>query len=85
MTVEEKKPYRTSLLENARVRWLPDTPPRVRTSRTETIARARILVRIQLEFELLVEFVSELLFELIAIEKVEKLERVDVKTHFFVI
>ena len=48
-----------------RVRWLPETPPRVRTSRTETIARARILVRFRLELELWLEFVSK--FELIAI------------------
>ena len=47
-----------------RVRWLPETPPRVRTSRTETIARARILVRFQLELELWLAFVSN--FELIA-------------------
>ena len=68
-----------------RVRWLPETPPRVRTSRRETIARARILVRVQLEFELLPEFVSKFLFELIAIEKIENMERVDVKTQFLVI
>ena len=36
----------------------PETQPRVRSSRTETVARARILVRIQVEFELLAEFVS---------------------------
>ena len=49
------------------VRWLPETPPHVRTSRTETIARARILVRSQLELELWLEFGSK--FELIAIRK----------------
>ena len=48
-----------------RVRWLLGTPPRVRASRTETIARARIQVRFQLELELWLEFVSK--FELIAI------------------
>ena len=48
-----------------RVRWLLETPPRVRASRTETIARARIQVRFQLELELWLAFVSK--FELIAI------------------
>ena len=48
-----------------RVRWLLETPPRVRASRTETIARARIQVRFQLELELWLEFGSK--FELIAI------------------
>ena len=64
---------------------VPETPPRVRNSRTETIARARILVRIQLEFELLLEFVSKLLFGLIAIEKNRKNGKVDVETQFLVI
>ena len=48
-----------------RVRWLLGTPPRVRASRTETIARARIQVRFQFELELWLEFVSK--FELIGI------------------
>ena len=81
-TIFEQKPFRKSLQKKGlsnlktspypRVRWLPETPPRVRTSRTETIVRARILVRIQLEFEWLLEFVFKLLFELIAIKKIEK-------------
>ena len=61
---------------------LPETPPRVRASRTETIARARILVRFQLELELWLEFVSKFelmrkiarkwLLELASIAKVSK-------------
>ena len=55
-----------------RVRWLLETPPRMRASRTETIARARIQVRFQLELELWLEFVSK--FELIGIRnRIEKL------------
>ena len=71
----EKKPFRKSLQKmgpphsktppHPRVRWLLETPPRVRASRTETMERARIQVRFQLELELWLEFVSK--FELIAI------------------
>ena len=58
----EKKPFRKSLQKKGapcsnfphyqRVRWLLETPPRMRASRTETIAPARIQVRFQLELEL---------------------------------
>ena len=52
-------------IDYPRVRWLLETPPRMRASRTETIARARIQVEFQLELELWLEFVSK--FELIGI------------------
>ena len=65
-----KKPFRKSLQKKGppcskfphyqRVRWLLETPPRMRASRTETIARARIQVRFQLELDLWFEFVSNL-------------------------
>ena len=59
-SLQKRKPPHLKMAPYPRARWLLETPPRVRASRTETIARAQILVRFQLELELWLEFELEL-------------------------